>query len=37
MNESEHELVIRRILVALDASPHSLSALEAAAELSFRS
>jgi nucleotide-binding universal stress UspA family protein len=33
MNESERELIIRRILVALDASPHSLSALEAAAEL----
>jgi nucleotide-binding universal stress UspA family protein len=38
MSESERELIIRRILVALDASPHSLSALEAAAELaaSFR-
>jgi nucleotide-binding universal stress UspA family protein len=38
MNESGRELIIRRILVALDASPHSLSALEAAAELaaSFR-
>lgn len=33
MNESEREMTIRRILVALDASPHSLSALEAAAEL----
>ena len=33
MSESEHELNIQRILVALDASPHSLSALEAAAEL----
>jgi len=33
MNESERELTIQRILVALDASPHSLSALEAAAEL----
>ena len=33
MNESERELAIRRILVALDASSHSLSALEAAAEL----
>lgn len=38
MNESEYELTIQRILVALDASPHSLSALEAAVELaaSFR-
>lgn len=33
MNEPERELMIRRILVALDASPHSLSALEAAAQL----
>jgi nucleotide-binding universal stress UspA family protein len=33
MNGSERALTIRRILVALDASPHSLSALEAAAEL----
>jgi nucleotide-binding universal stress UspA family protein len=33
MNESGREPIIRRILVALDASPHSLSALEAAAEL----
>jgi nucleotide-binding universal stress UspA family protein len=33
MSNSERELRIRRILVALDASPHSLAALEAAAEL----
>jgi nucleotide-binding universal stress UspA family protein len=33
MSNSERELKIRRILVALDASPHSLAALEAAAEL----
>jgi nucleotide-binding universal stress UspA family protein len=33
VNESEHELTIRRILVALDASTHSLAALEAAADL----
>jgi nucleotide-binding universal stress UspA family protein len=33
MNESEHEFAIRRILVALDASGHSLAALAAAAEL----
>ncbi len=33
MNEPEVELAIQRILVALDASPHSLAALEAAAEL----
>jgi nucleotide-binding universal stress UspA family protein len=33
MNEQERELVIRRILVALDASTHSLAALEAAATL----
>lgn len=36
MRESERELIIRRILVALDASPHSLSALEAAATLAAR-
>ncbi len=33
MNEQERELAIRRILVALDASAHSLAALEAAAAL----
>lgn len=33
MNEGEPEPVIRRILVALDASPHSLAALETAARL----
>ena len=33
MNEHELELTIRRILVALDASRHSLAALEAASEL----
>ena len=33
MNEQNEELTIRRILVALDASHHSLAALEAAAEL----
>jgi nucleotide-binding universal stress UspA family protein len=33
MNEQGDELAIRRILVALDASHHSLAALEAAAEL----
>jgi nucleotide-binding universal stress UspA family protein len=33
MNERELEPTIRRILVALDASPHSLAALEAASEL----
>ncbi len=33
MNEREQELLVRRILVALDASPSSLAALEAAAEL----
>jgi nucleotide-binding universal stress UspA family protein len=33
MTSSERKLRIRRILVALDASPHSLAALEAAAEL----
>jgi nucleotide-binding universal stress UspA family protein len=36
MRESEREVIIRRILVALDASPHSLSALEAAATLAAR-
>jgi nucleotide-binding universal stress UspA family protein len=33
MNEQDEQLMIRRILVALDASRHSLAALEAAAEL----
>ncbi len=33
MSEQEEQCRVRRILVALDASPHSLSALEAAAEL----
>lgn len=33
MSKSEHDLAIRRILVALDASTSSLAALEAAAEL----
>jgi nucleotide-binding universal stress UspA family protein len=33
MSEEEQRLDIRRILVALDASPHSLAALEAAVEL----
>jgi nucleotide-binding universal stress UspA family protein len=33
MNERELEPMIRRILVALDTSPHSLAALEAASEL----
>jgi nucleotide-binding universal stress UspA family protein len=33
MNEQSEELTIRRILVAVDASHHSLAALEAAAEL----
>lgn len=36
MNREERELRIHRILVALDASPHSLAALEAAAELARR-
>ena len=33
MNERELEPTIRRILVALDASPHSRAALEAASDL----
>lgn len=33
MEENQQELLIKRILVALDASTHSLAALEAAAEL----
>lgn len=33
MNQSPHKLLIRRILVALDGSPHSQAALEAAAHL----
>jgi nucleotide-binding universal stress UspA family protein len=36
VSEGERDLIIRRILVALDASPHSLSALEAAVELASR-
>jgi nucleotide-binding universal stress UspA family protein len=36
VNEEKQELVIRRILVALDASTHSLAALEAAANLAAR-
>jgi nucleotide-binding universal stress UspA family protein len=36
MRGEEHELVIRRILVALDSSRHSLAALKAAAELATR-
>jgi nucleotide-binding universal stress UspA family protein len=34
--QEERELTIRRILVALDASPHSLAALEAAVDLAAR-
>jgi nucleotide-binding universal stress UspA family protein len=36
MKQEEREPAIRRILVALDASRHSLAALEAAAELAAR-
>ncbi len=36
MSEPDREEAIRRILVALDASPHSLAALRAAAELASR-
>lgn len=36
MSNEEHDLVVHRILVALDASSHSLAALEAAAELAAR-
>lgn len=36
MSEERRELTIRRILVALDASPHSLAALEAATKLAAR-
>jgi len=36
VSSEERDLVVRRILVALDASPHSLAALEAAAELAAR-
>lgn len=36
MSERGRELIIRRILVALDASPHSRAALEAAAQLAAR-
>jgi nucleotide-binding universal stress UspA family protein len=36
VNKEKRDLSIRRILVALDASPHSLAALEAAVELAAR-
>jgi nucleotide-binding universal stress UspA family protein len=36
MSEEERDLTIRRILVALDASPHSFAALDAAIELAAR-
>ncbi|NIV32483.1 MAG: universal stress protein, partial [Anaerolineae bacterium] len=36
MSKEQHALTIRRILVALDASPHSLAALEAAVDLAAR-
>jgi len=36
MSNEERDLTIRRILVALDASPHSLAALDAAIELAAR-
>lgn len=36
MNNAERQLSIRRILVSLDASPHSLAALDMAAELAGR-
>ena len=36
MSQREHEIAIRRILVALDASPHSHAALDAAAQLAAR-
>lgn len=36
MNSTERERIIRRILVAIDSSSHSLAALEAAAELATR-
>lgn len=36
MSQREHEIAIRRILVALDASPHSEAALDAAAQLAAR-
>ncbi len=36
MSEERQALTVKRILVALDASPHSLAALEAAAELAAR-
>jgi nucleotide-binding universal stress UspA family protein len=36
VSSEERDLVVRRILVAMDASPHSLAALEAAAELAAR-
>jgi nucleotide-binding universal stress UspA family protein len=36
VSQREHEIVIQRILVALDASPHSQAALDAAAQLAAR-
>jgi nucleotide-binding universal stress UspA family protein len=36
VKSEEHDLAVHRILVALDASPHCLAALEAAAELAAR-
>ena len=36
MSEEKHDLIIRRILVGLDASPRSLSALEVACDLAAR-
>jgi nucleotide-binding universal stress UspA family protein len=36
VSETGHKIVIRRILVALDASPHSQAALDAAAQLAAR-
>jgi nucleotide-binding universal stress UspA family protein len=36
VSEEKHELIIRRILVGLDASPHSIAALQAACELAAR-
>lgn len=36
MSEQESEFVVRRILVALDVSQHSLAALEAAVKLAAR-
>jgi nucleotide-binding universal stress UspA family protein len=36
VSDESHQLVVRRIVVGLDASPHSLAALEAAADLAAR-